>query len=81
MAIRAAIIDDKSLVTNIIMVGQADLADSIIEIPTKTWDDGSIVHLPIVVGETRWTGTEFVDKNGMALAFDKPPVANVEEPQ
>lgn len=81
MTIRAAVIDEESLVTNLIVVGSSDLNNQIIAIPTKVWDDGSILHLPVHIHSARWTGTEFVDLNGVPLAFEVPAIEVIEEPQ
>lgn len=81
MTIRAAMIDDASLVINLIMVENTDLSDKIIAIPTKVWSDGSVLCLPVLIGGTRWTGTEFVDLAGAPLVFEEPTVEIVGEPQ
>jgi hypothetical protein len=81
MSIRAAMIDDTSLVINIIMVESTDLHDKIIAIPTKVWSDGSVLCLPVFIGATRWTGTEFVGLDGAPLVFEEPTVEIVGEPQ
>jgi hypothetical protein len=81
MTIRAAMIDDESLVINLIVVGSSDLSDKIIAIPTNVWSDGSVLFLPVMIGSTRWTGTEFVDLDGVPLAFDEPTTEIVGEPQ
>lgn len=81
MTIRAAMIDDASLVINLIMVEDTDLSDKIIAIPTKVWSDGSVLCLPVLIGATRWTGTGFVDLAGAPLVFEEPTVEIVGEPQ
>jgi hypothetical protein len=81
MTIRAAMIDDASLVINLIMVEDTDLSDKIIAIPTKVWSDGSVLCLPVLIGATRWTGTDFVDLDGAPLVFEEPTVEVVGEPQ
>jgi hypothetical protein len=81
MTIRAAMIDDTSLVINLIVVGSSDLSDKIIAIPTKVWSDGSVLHLPVLIGSARWNGTTFVDLDGVPLVFEEPTVEIVGEPQ
>jgi hypothetical protein len=81
MTIRAAMIDDTSLVINLIMVDSTDLSDKIIAIPTKVGNDVSVLHLPVIIGSTRWSGTEFLDLDGVPLAFDEPTAEIVVEPQ
>lgn len=77
MALRAVQLDNDGIICNIIMVDADGLNERVLQIPTMTLDDGSVIELPVNIGESKWDGTQFLNLDNSVIQFEIPaPVTN-----